>query len=170
MARPALLLVSLLPLAAGCGSFDDSCGPETRDVTASTSGSTSAGAEYAQVLLTQDRGGPGSFYWLAQSATMPPGEVDSFPLHEHVVAARLLESGAEPAPLFELPVRPIEGQAAVGGDLVPYAGPISFEGLFALVQGGRAVLELETDIQGREQLSRPLETVVFRDWRRVPCD
>jgi hypothetical protein len=170
LTRLALRLVTLLPLTGGCGVFDDSCGPETRDVTASTAGSTSAGADHAQVMLTQDRGNPGSFYWLAQSAAMLPGEVDSFPLHEHVVAARLLDSGDEPALLFELPVGPIEGQPSVGGELVPYAGPISFEALFALVREGRAALELETDIPGGELLIRPLLTVVFRDWRRVPCD
>ena len=44
----------------------DSCGPETRDVTASTSESTSGLSDYAHVMLTQDRGGPGSFYWHIQ--------------------------------------------------------------------------------------------------------
>ena len=74
------------------------------------------------------------------------------------------------ATLLELPIRPIEGQAAIGGEVPFDRGPMSFDQLFALVQAGRAVLELVTDIPGRERLVRPLETVVFTDWRRVPCD
>ena len=75
-----------------------------------------------------------------------------------------------PRCLLELPVRPIEGFAGIGGDLSPYSGPIPFDQLFALVQAGRAVLELGTDIPDRERLLRPQEAVFFRDWRRVPCD
>ena len=68
--RVALLLVVLLPLAGGCGYLTESCGSETRDVTASTSESTSAGSDYAQIMLTQNRGTPGSFYWIAQNTTL----------------------------------------------------------------------------------------------------
>lgn len=140
------------------------------DVTASASESTSIGSEYAQAMLSQDRGRPGLFSWVAQNTTPPPGEVDSFPLEHHVLAAQLLDSGADMALLLELPVRPIEGFAGIGGDLSPYSGPIPFDQLFALVQAGRAVLVLRTDIPDRAQLLRPLKSVVVTDWRRVPCD
>ncbi len=73
--------------------------------------------------------------------------------------------------LLELPVRPIEGSFdGIGGELSLDRSPITFDQLFALVQAGRAVLELGTDTPDRERLLRPLETVVFRDWRGVPCD
>jgi len=159
----------VLPLASGCGLVDP-CGGESRDVTASTSESTFTGANYAHVLLVQDRGGPSSLYWSAQNTTLPPGEVDSLPLDQHVVSARLLDSGAGMAVLLELPVERIESLAEVGGQLPGYTGPVPFEQLFALVRDGRAVLELGTDIPGQEQMFRPLGTVMFRDWRRIPCD
>jgi hypothetical protein len=131
------LFLAFLPLAGGCGAMTDSCGPETRDVTASTSESTSSLSDYAQVMLTQDHGGPGSFYWHIEGPALPLGEVDPYPYEEHVLAARLLDGVAEVA---------------------------------LLVQAGRTVLDLTTDIPGQERMLRPLETVVFRDWRRVPCD
>lgn len=166
------LFVSLLLtlVAAGCGHLTDSCGPETRDVTASTSGSTSGLSDYAQVLLAQDRGGPGSLYWLIQGPNLPLGEVDPYPYEEHVLAARLLDGEADSALLLDLPVRRFDGLAGIGGDLPSYTGPISFDQLFALVQAGRTVLDVTTDIPGQERMLRPLQTVVFRDWRRVPCD
>jgi hypothetical protein len=167
--RTALFL-ALVPLAGGCRLFTDSCGPETRDVTASTSESTSGLSDYAQVMLAQDRGTPGSFYWHIQGPSLPPGEVDPYPYEEHVLTARLLDGGADTTLLLELPVRLFEGLTGIGGDLPSYMGPISFDQLFALVQAGRTVLDLTTDIPGQERLLRPLETVVFRDWRRVPCD
>lgn len=105
--RTALFL-ALLPLAGGCSRFSDSCGTETRDVTASTAESTSRLSDYAQVMLTQDRGTPGSFYWHIQGPVRPPGEVDPYPYEEHVLAARLLDGGADMALLLELPVRLID--------------------------------------------------------------
>jgi len=167
----ALFLLLLLTLVAGgCGHLTDSCGPETRDVTASTSESTSGLSDYAEVMLTQDRGTPGSFYWHIQGPALSPGEVDPYPYEEHVLAARLLDGGADMALLLELPVRLFEGLVGIGGDLPSYTGPISFDQLFALVQAERTVLDVTTDIPGQERMLRPLETVVFRDWRRVPCD
>jgi hypothetical protein len=164
------ICLALLPLAGGCGVLTDSCGPETRDVTASTSGSTSSRSDYAQVMLTEDRGGPGSFYWHIQGPSRPLGEVDPYPYEDHVLAARLLDGGADGALLLELPVQRFEGLAGIGGELPGYDGPVPFDQLFALVRTGRAVLEVTTDIPDQERLLRPLRTVVFRDWRRVPCD
>ncbi len=163
-------MLALLPLAGGCGFLTDSCGPETRDVTASTSESTSGLSDFAQVTLTQDRGTPGSFYWYIQGPVLPLGEVDPYPYEEHVLAARLLDGGTDLALLLELPLRLIQGRAGIGGDLPIYRGPISFDQLFAVVRNGRTVLDLTTDIPGQERLLRPLEKVFFRDWRRVPCD
>lgn len=165
----ALHLVLLLPVASGCGLLEP-CGRESRDVEASTSGSTFAGANFAHVLLVQDRGSRGSLFWSAQNTALPPGEVDSLPLDQHVVSARLLDGGAGMALLLELPVERIESLAEVGGQLQGYTGPVPFAQLFALVRDGRAVLELGTDIPGQEQMFRVLGTVVFRDWRRIPCD
>jgi hypothetical protein len=79
-----------------------------------------------------------------------------------LAAFGLLDSRADMALLLELPVRPIEGIAGIGGDLSFYTGPISFDQLFALGQAGRAGLELETDVPGQERLLRRLETVFFR--------
>ena len=167
----ALLLSLLLTLAAvGCGRLTDSCGAERRDVTAATAESTSGLSDYATVILTQDRGMPGSFSWHIQGPILPVGEVDPYPYEEHVLAARLLDGGADMALLLELPVRVVEGLTGIGGFLPTYTGPISFDQLFDLVQAGRAVLDITTDIPGQERMLRPLETVSFRDWRRVPCD
>jgi hypothetical protein len=167
--RTALFL-ALLPLAGGCELITDSCERETRDVTASTSEGTSSQSDYAQALLTQDRGSPGSFYWIIQGPALPPGEVAPYPYEEHVLAARFLDGGAGMALLLELPVRRIDGFAGIGGDLPVYSGSIPFDRLFALVQAGRTVLDLTTDIPGQERILRPLETVTFRNWRRVPCE
>ena len=166
--RSVLHLALALPMIGGCG-LTDPCGRETRDVTASTSENTFAGANYAHIALTQDRGGASSLYWSAQNTTLLPGEVDTLPLDQHVFSARLLDIGADMALLLELPVARIESLAAVGGELQAYAGPVPFEQLFALVRDGRAVLELGTDIQGQEQTFRALTTVVFMDWRWVSC-
>ena len=76
--RTALFLLLLTLSAGGCGHLTDSCGPETRDVTASTSESTSGLSDYAQVMLTQDRGGPGWLYWFIQGPVLPLGEVDPY--------------------------------------------------------------------------------------------
>jgi len=162
--------VLLLPLAAGgCGLTESGC-PESRDVTAATSQSTSLGSDYAQVGLSQYRGTPGVLSWRAANTTLLQGEVDPFPLQQHVFAARLLDAGADMAVLLDLPLRPIAGWDGVGGDLTSYAGPPSFDQLFALVQAGRAVLELVTDIPGEERVLRRLGTVFFTDWRRLQCD
>ncbi|HYC31005.1 MAG TPA: hypothetical protein VEB59_01890 [Gemmatimonadales bacterium] len=166
----ACALVAFLPLAGGCTGLTESCGPETRDVTAATAGSTSHLADYAQVMLTQDRGGPGSFYWYIQGPALLPGEADPYPYEEHVLAARLLDGEDDVVLLPDLPVRRFEGLAGIGGDLPAYGGPIAFDALFDLVRAGRAVLEVTTDIPGRELLGRPLGSVAFTDWRRVPCD
>jgi hypothetical protein len=167
--RTALFL-ALLPLAGGCGWLTDSCGPETRDVTASTSESTSSLSDYAHVLLSENRGGPGSLYWHIQGPNRAVGEVDPYPYEEHVLAARLLDGGADSTLLLELPVRLFEGLAGIGGELPSYAGPTSFDRLFSLARAGRIVLDLTTDIPGQERLLRPLGTVLFTDWRRVSCD
>ena len=168
--RIALFLL-LLPLAGGCRFLTDSCGPERRDVRASTSESTSSLYDYAEVTLTQDRGGPASFYWHIQGPSLPLGEVDPYPYEEHVLAARLLDGGADMAVLWEqLPVQVTQGLVGIGGALPSYTGPVSFDQLFALVRAGRTVLDLTTDIPGQERLLRPLGTVHFRDWRRLPCD
>ncbi len=140
------------------------------DVTAATSQSTSQGSDYAQVGLSQHRGTPGVFSWRAANTTLLQGEVEPFPLQQHVLAGRLLDRGADMAVLLDLPLRPIEGWDGVGGDLPSYAGPPSFDQLFALVQAGRAVLEFVTDIPGQERMLRTLETVLFTDWRRLSCD
>ena len=122
-------------------------------------------------MLTQDRGGPGSFYWHIQGPVLPVGEVDPYPYEEHVLAARLLDGGADMAVLLEpLPVRVSEGLTGIGGGIPGYTGPIPFDQLFTLVRARRAVLDLTTDIPGQERLLRPLQTVSFRDWRQVPCD
>lgn len=166
-----IILLALLPLAGGCGFLTDSCGPETRDVTAATSQSTSGLSDYAEVMLAQDRGGPGSFYWHIQGPNLPLGEVDPYPYEEHVLSARLLDVGADTTLLLELPVRLFEGLVGIGGDLPSYTGPTSFDRLFELVLAKRTLLDVTTDIPGQERLLRPLRTViVFRDWRRVPCD
>jgi hypothetical protein len=164
------LVLALPAFAGGCGILTDSCGPETRQVTASTSESTSSLPDYAHVLLSQDRGGQGSLFWHIQGPVLLPGEVDPYPYDEHVLAARLLDGGANMAVLLELPVRRVEGSAGIGGDLPIYSGPIPFNQLFALVQAGRTVLDLTTDIPGQERMLRPLNTVTFTDWRRYPCD
>jgi hypothetical protein len=164
------LCLALLPLTGGCGLIIDSCDVETRDVTASTSQTPGSVPDYAQVLLTQDRGRPGSFYWVIEGPLLPPGEVDPYPYEEHVLAARLLDGGANMALLMELPVRSYEGLAGVGGDLPVYTGPIAFDQLFAMVRAGQTVLDVTTDIPGQERMLRPLVTVVFRNWRRVPCE
>jgi hypothetical protein len=165
-----LFTVFLLAVAAGGCGLAGPCEPETRDVTAATSGSTSAGSDYAEVMLSEYRAGPGSLYWSAQGPPLPLGEVASLPLEQHVLAARLLDGGSDMALLLELPVRPIEGLGAVGGQVRLLTEEISFEPLFDLVRSGRGVLELETDIPGRERLILPLQTVFFRDWSRRQCD
>jgi hypothetical protein len=169
--RTAVFLVLFPPLVGGgCGFLTDSCGSEARDVTAATSESTSGLSDYAEVTLAQDRGTPGGLGWFIQGPVLPLGEVDPFPYKEHVLAARLLDGGADMALLLALPVRLFEGLEGIGGDLQPYTGQVSFDELFALVRSGRTAVEVTTDIPGQELVFRPLETVVFRDWREVPCD
>lgn len=159
----------LAGLAAGCGTTG-TCGPEVRDVTAATSQSTSLGSDYAEVGLAQSLGAPGVVSWLAQNTTVAPGDAVPYPLEQHVLAARLLDGAAEMAVILELPLQRIEGRDGVGGTLELDSASPSFDRIFQSVRTGQTVLELETDVPGQERMSRPLGTVLFRDWHQLACD
>ena len=87
-----------------------------------------------------------------------------------VVAARLLDGTAENAVPVELPIGDLEGLAAGTGTLREDEGTLPFDELFDLVRAGGAVLELETDVVGRERVRLALVDATFSDWPRPSCD
>jgi hypothetical protein len=114
------LFLTLLPLFSGCGR----CGADYRDVVA---WSTNSPGDSVRVALHQARGAPGTVLWTIYR-NLSPGEVDPYPYEEHVLAAQLLDGGANMAVLLELPVD-VEliaryGLAGAGGETY-FNGPTS---------------------------------------------
>jgi hypothetical protein len=104
----------LTGFVAGCGTTGP-CGPEVRDVTASTSQNTSLGADYALISVGQSRGAPDHVSWVAQNTTVAPGDTVPYRLEQHVVAARPRDGAADGVVLLELPLQGLEGFDGVGG-------------------------------------------------------
>jgi len=157
------VLVAAASAVSGCLLYDDRCGDESRDVTATTRfvEPWDPQAGYAQLQLVQHREQEPreSMWWLVLS--------DS--LKGHIQAARLVDAGAQFAVLLELPVDSGGGNEALQGEMRPYQGTPEFEVLFDLVRSSRVAIELETDVTGREFLRQTLIVVRFDDWSRPHC-
>lgn len=153
----------LAALVSSCLLYDDHCGDESRDISATTRfvEPWDPEAGYAQVTLVQYRTQEPreSMWWVVMS--------DS--LKGHIRAARLVDTGDDLATLLELPLESGVAQEALRGDLAPYAGPTPFDDLFQRVLDGRVALELVTDLPGRELLRQTLIPRDYDGWGRPHC-
>lgn len=149
--------------ASGCLLYDDRCGDESRDVTATARfvepWDPLAGFVQLQLVQHREREPLEYLWWVVLS--------DS--LKGHIRAARLVDVGREFAVLLTLPVETGGGNEALQGSLGPYEGPTAFATLFDLVRENRVALELQTDVLGREFLRQTLIMVDFDDWSRPHC-
>jgi hypothetical protein len=145
--------------------WDDRCGVESRTVVVSARFAEPQDPEagYVQLdLLERDRDNPErSIWWVLMSETMKG----------HILEARLLEidGATPPTTLFELPVETGIGEEALRGQPQPYQFPIPFEELWGLLLSNRVVLELVTDLPGRELLRQTLTVGRFQDWSQAHC-
>jgi hypothetical protein len=157
------MAVAAAVMVSACFLYDDRCGDESRDISATTRFAEpwDPQAGFAQVTLVQYRTQEPleSMWWVVLS--------DS--LKGHIEAARLVDTGANFATLLELPPESGVANEALRGDLAPYAGPTPFEDLFQLVLDGRVALELVTDIPGRELLRQVLVPRDYNGWGRPHC-
>jgi hypothetical protein len=151
-------------LLTGCLLYDDRCGDESRDITATTRFAETGGdpeVGYTQVTLVEHRTQEPleSMWWVLLS--------DS--LKGRIQTARLMDTGNDFAVLLELPVETGVDDQALTGALRPYAGPTPFVELFDFVREGRVALELTTNISGREFLRRTLIPDEYEGWSRPHC-
>jgi len=159
--------IAVVALAAavisGCLLYDDHCGDESRDISATTRfvEPWDPEAGFAQVTLSQYRTQEPreSMWWVVMS--------DS--LKGHIRAARLVDTGDNLATLLELPPESGGAKEALHGHLEPYTGPTPFNELFQYVLDGRVALELVTDLPGRELLRQPLIPLEYDGWGRPHC-
>ncbi|MBE0592838.1 MAG: hypothetical protein IH616_10620 [Gemmatimonadales bacterium] len=159
-----IVLVGTLAFAvSACFLYDDRCGDESRDISATTRfvEAWDPQAGFAQVTLVQYRTREPleSMWWVVLS--------DS--LKGHIEAARLVDTGANLATLLDLPPESGVANEALRGELGPYVGLTPFEELFQRVLDGRVALELVTDIPGRELLRQTLVPHDYSGWGRPHC-
>lgn len=165
----AALLCGLL-LSAGCGVLlpDDSCGPESRETSITGEVRDAAGTRLgtAAFRLVEVRGGtqPRSLHPVVMG---PAYGSAGAPLKGHVTAARLVGPAGET--LFELSVAPGLGDEVLRTTPEPIADEAAFAALKQKFRAGGVVLDLRTDLAGREQIRVPLPLGHAGDWTRGHC-
>ncbi|MFL5481778.1 MAG: hypothetical protein ACJ8AK_06270 [Gemmatimonadaceae bacterium] len=89
-------------------------------------------------------------------------------LKGHVLAARLVRSDHPGVSLLDLPLDdPISPLISSGGFVQhPADASPNLNGLFEIVAGGLAAIELDTDISSQSHLSIPLNVTQKKDWYR----
>jgi hypothetical protein len=159
-----------LLLSTGCGAllYDDGCGPETRETSVGGEVRDAAGTRLgtAAFRLVEVRGGaqPRSLHPVVMG---PAYGSAGAPLRGHVTAARLVGPGG--ATLFELSVAPGLGDEVLRTTPVPIPDEAAFAALKQEFRAGRVVLDLRTDLAGREQIRVPLALGQAGGWTRAHC-
>jgi len=158
--RKTLTLAIVASSLASCRLITD-CTYETRYVRASGSiienGSQLVSAD---VTVGANRG---SLEWKNFDRS-----IDGSTLKGHVLAARLVRSDQPGVSLLDIPVDPPTSPLISGGSLIQRPADTSpnLNGLYEIVAGGLAAIELDTDISSQPRLSIPLAVIDKKDWYR----
>ncbi len=158
--RVTLSLAAAASPLSSCHLITD-CTYETRY--ASASGSIiENGSElvHADITVGANRG---SLEWKSFDRT-----ISGPSLMGHVLAIRLVRSDQPGISLLDLPLDPPGSPLISGGGLIQHPSEASpnLNGLYEIVAGGLASIELDTDISSQPRLSIPLTVTGKRDWFR----
>ena len=154
-------LLPVLLLLPGCRLLEfDSCLYELRSVTVEGR-VTDASTEilYAYVSMDEQRDyQPDKFIvW----------HLTSTPLRGHVTSATLRDASDESKSLYVFPPSTFQNDVSAG--TVRESDGASLSGIFDVLYNGRGVIDVRTDIPGREQVRFLPPLVVQQDWYRPQC-
>jgi hypothetical protein len=153
------LSLLLLVLVGGCSILDfDSCLYELRATEAS--GQLLEGTSevlYARVNIGEQRDHQPdkSMLW----------ELRGTPLQGHVTSAVFRDAADESKTLFTFPLT----GGGISSGYVTETGGANLNGFFEVVAAGRGVVNVRTDIAGRESLRVTLAKTFQNDWYRPKC-
>ena len=152
--------LALLGSTLGCRLLTD-CTYESRYVRASGA-IIDNGTELVHADVTVDAN-RGSLEWKGFDRT-----ISGSSLKGHVLAARLVRSDHPGVSLLDLPLDDPVSPLISGGGLIqrPADASPNLSGLFEIVAGGLAAIELDTDISSQSRVSIPLTVTDKRDWYR----
>jgi hypothetical protein len=158
----ALISMTLL---AGCASlYDDSCGPEGRDVVVvadilESDGDTLGYADLQVGETRRDEGNRAVAWYVFGEA-----------LRGHIRDARLVTSEDTSDVILQLSGTQLEPDIALNGQSSPYSGPMDFNQLFTRARTGGLTVILDTDLPSMDLMALPLTDVIqFNDWGRAHC-
>lgn len=158
--RMTFSLVAAASPLSSCRLITD-CTYETRYVSASGS-IIENGSELAHADITVGAN-RGSLEWKDFDRS-----ITSASLKGHVLAARLVRSDQPGISLLDLPIDPPTSPLISGGSLIQHPSDTSpnLSGLYEIVAGGLAAIELDTDISSEPRVSIPLTVTGKKDWYR----
>jgi hypothetical protein len=89
-------------------------------------------------------------------------------LKGHILAARLVRSDQPGISLLDIPIDSPASSAISSGSLIQHPSDVTpnLNGLYEIVAGGLAAIELDTDISSEPRLSIPLTVTSKKDWYR----
>ena len=157
---PYLLIASI---AGGCRLFDfDSCLYEVRSVEVTGSLSDNAGELlFGSISVSEQRDyqPDKNMLWLIRSA----------PLLGHVTSATLKDFSDDTKILYNFPINTTSQLDRISSGYVTETSGANLNGIFDVLSGDRAVIEVKTDVPGKATL-RILPAKGFdQDWTRPKC-
>lgn len=147
-------------MASGCRLLDfDSCLYELRSVAVEGRLIDTSEILYAHVTLDEQRDyQPDKFMvWRLTSAE----------LNGHVTSMTLRDAADESKPLYVFPPSNFQNDISFG--TVRQSDGATLNGIFDALSGNRGVIDVRTDIQGREQVRFLPPVTVQQDWYRPKC-
>lgn len=158
--RKTLALALVASSLSSCRLITD-CTYETRYVSASGS-IIENGSEliHADITVSANRG---SLEWKDFNRSLSGSS-----LKGHVLAVRLVRSDQPGISLLDIPIDPPTSPLISDGLLIqrPADASPNLNGLYEIVAGGLAAIELDTDISSEPRLSIPLTVTSKKDWYR----
>lgn len=161
MLRRKVITLALVASSLSSCRWITDCTYETRYVSASGSIiENNAELVHANVTVGANRG---SLEWKNFDRT-----ISSSSLKGHVLAARLVRADQPGISLLDIPIDSTSSPLISDGSFIQHpsdASP-SLGGLYEIVAGGLAAIELDTDISSEPRLSIPLTVTIKKDWYR----
>ena len=163
IARRVAPYLILAAVVGGCRLFEfDDCLYEIRSVEV-TGQLAENGAEllFVSVNVSEQRDyqPDKNMLWLVRSA----------PLLGHVTSATLKDAADESKILYNFPINTISQSDRISSGYVTETSGANLTGIFDVMSGDRAIVEVKTDIAGKGTL-RVLPARVFdQDWTRPKC-
>ena len=160
IARLPLTLALVASSLYSCRLITD-CTYETRYVTAAGSIiQNSSELVHAEITVGANRG---SLEWKDFDRN-----ISGSSLKGHVLAARLVRSDQPGVSLLDIPIDQPTSPLISSGSLIQRPADTSpnLNGLYEIVAGGVAAIELDTDIPSQSRLSIPLTVTGKKDWYR----